>query len=33
MGRAVVWSHRAFAQKCLFARKDKELVYVSLAAE
>ncbi len=33
MGRPVVWSHPAFAQKCLFARNDKELVCVSLAAE
>lgn len=30
-GRSVVWSHPAFAQKCLFARNDKELVCVSLA--
>ena len=30
-GRAVVWSHPAFAQRCLFARNDKELVCVSLA--
>jgi outer membrane protein assembly factor BamB len=33
MGRPVVWSHPAFAQKCLFARNDKELVCVSLAAD
>jgi hypothetical protein len=32
MGRPVVWSHPAFADKCLFARNDKELVCVSLAA-
>lgn len=32
-GRNVVWSHPAFAQKCVFARNDKELVCVSLAAE
>ena len=31
-GRPVVWSHPAFAQRCLFARNDKELVCVSLAA-
>lgn len=31
-GRDVVWSHPAFAQKCLFARNDKELVCVDLAA-
>jgi outer membrane protein assembly factor BamB len=30
-GRDVVWSHPAFAQKCIFARNDKELVCVSLA--
>ena len=30
-GRPVVWSHPAFAHKCLFARNDKELVCVSLA--
>jgi outer membrane protein assembly factor BamB len=32
-GRAVVWSHPAFADKCCFARNDKEIVCVSLAAE
>ncbi len=31
-GRAVVWSHPAFADRCLFARNDKELVCVSLRA-
>ncbi|MEI7729169.1 MAG: PQQ-binding-like beta-propeller repeat protein [Verrucomicrobiota bacterium] len=31
-GRAVVWSHPAFAKKCLFARNDRELVCVDLAA-
>ena len=31
--RKVVWSHPAFAQKCLFARNDEELVCVSLASE
>ncbi len=30
--RPVVWSHPAFADKCVFARNDKELVSVSLAA-
>ena len=30
MGRNVVWSHPALAQRCLFARNDKELVCVSL---
>lgn len=29
--RDVVWSHPAFARKCVFARNDKELVCVSLA--
>jgi hypothetical protein len=32
-GRTVVWSHPAFARKCVFARNDKELVCASLAAE
>ena len=32
-GRPVVWSHPAFAQKCMFARNDKELVCVDLAAD
>ncbi|MEZ6137495.1 MAG: hypothetical protein R3C53_21615 [Pirellulaceae bacterium] len=32
-GRPVVWSHPAFANKCMFARNDKELVCVSLASE
>lgn len=30
-GRDVVWSHPAFANKCIFARNDKEIVCVSLA--
>jgi outer membrane protein assembly factor BamB len=30
-GRKVVWSHPAFADKCIFAKNDKELVCVSLA--
>ncbi len=29
-GRPVIWSHPAFAQRCLFARNDKELVCVDL---
>lgn len=29
-GRNVVWSHPAFANQCIFARNDKELVCVSL---
>lgn len=32
-GREVVWSHPAFANRCVYARNDKELVCVSLAAE
>jgi outer membrane protein assembly factor BamB len=31
--RMVVWSHPAFANKCVYIRNDKELVCVSLAAE
>jgi outer membrane protein assembly factor BamB len=30
-GRLVVWMHPAFADKCVFARNDKELICVSLA--
>ena len=30
-GRDVVWSHPAFASRCVFARNDKEIVCVSLA--
>ena len=29
-GRKVVWSHPAFAQGCVFARNDSELVCVSM---
>jgi outer membrane protein assembly factor BamB len=32
-GRSVVWSHPAFANRCVFARNDKEIVCVSLAAK
>ena len=32
-GRSVVWSHPAFANRSLYARNDRELVCVSLAAE
>jgi outer membrane protein assembly factor BamB len=32
-GRDVVWSHPAFANKSVFARNDKELVCVDLAAD
>ncbi len=31
-GRPVVWSHPAFANRCVYARNDKELVCVDLAA-
>jgi outer membrane protein assembly factor BamB len=30
-GREVVWSHPAFARKCVFVRNDKEIICVSLA--
>ena len=30
-GREVVWSHPAFANRCIFARNDREIVCVSLA--
>ena len=32
-GRKVVWSYPAFAEKCFFARNDKELICVSLAKD
>ena len=32
-GRDVVWTHPAFAGKCVFVRNDKEIVCYSLAAE
>ncbi|MBN9117918.1 MAG: PQQ-like beta-propeller repeat protein [Planctomycetes bacterium] len=32
-GRKVVWSHPAFANKCIFVRNDKEIACFSLAAE
>ena len=32
-GRLVVWSHPAFANKSVYARNDKEIVCVSLAAQ
>lgn len=31
-GRMVVWSHPAFANRCVYARNDEEIVCVSLAA-
>jgi outer membrane protein assembly factor BamB len=33
MGRKVVWTHPAFAEKCVFLRNDSEVICVSLAAE
>ena len=32
-GRPVVWSHPAFANKCVYARNDREIVCGSLAAQ
>jgi outer membrane protein assembly factor BamB len=32
-GRKVVWSHPAFANRCLYARNNHEIVCVSLAAQ
>ena len=32
-GRAVVWNHPAFAERCMFVRNDKELVCVDLSAQ
>src|SRR5262245_45100743 len=31
-GRAVVWSHPAYANRCIFVRNDKEILCASLAA-
>lgn len=33
LGRKIVWSHPAYAQKCVFARNDKEIVCASLAVK
>jgi outer membrane protein assembly factor BamB len=33
LGRKVVWCHPAYAEKCVFARNDKEMVCASLAAK
>jgi outer membrane protein assembly factor BamB len=30
-GRRVIWSHPAFANRCVYARNDKEIICVSLA--
>jgi outer membrane protein assembly factor BamB len=32
-GRPVVWTHPAFANRCVYVRNDEELVCVSIAAE
>lgn len=32
LGRTIVWSHPAYADKCVIARNDKEIVCASLAA-
>jgi len=32
-GRLVIWSHPAFANRCVFARNDRKLVCVSMAQE
>jgi outer membrane protein assembly factor BamB len=32
-GRDVLWSHPAFANRCVYARNDKEIICVSLAAD
>jgi outer membrane protein assembly factor BamB len=33
MGRDILWSHPAFANRCVYARNDQEIVCVSVAAE
>jgi len=32
-GRPVVWSHPAFANRCVYVRNDREIICVSLAAD
>jgi hypothetical protein len=32
-GRPVVWSHPAFANRCVYMRNDKEIICVSLASD
>lgn len=32
LGREIVWSHPAYSDQCVFARNDREIVCVSLAA-
>jgi hypothetical protein len=29
-GRRVIWSHPAFANRCVYARNDKEIICVSM---
>jgi outer membrane protein assembly factor BamB len=33
LGRSIVWSHPAYANRCVYARNDREIVCASLAAE
>jgi outer membrane protein assembly factor BamB len=33
LGRSVVWSHPAYANRCVFARNDQEIVCASLATQ
>lgn len=33
LGRQIVWSHPAYADRCVFARNDQEIVCASLAAD
>jgi outer membrane protein assembly factor BamB len=33
MGRDALWSHPAFARRCVFVRNDQEIICVSLAKE
>jgi hypothetical protein len=30
-GRTVIWTHPAFAEKCIFVRNEKELICLNLA--
>jgi outer membrane protein assembly factor BamB len=32
-GRRVIWSHPAFANRSVYARNDREIICVSMAAE
>ena len=33
LGRRVVWSHPAYANRCVYARNDREIICASLAKE